>query len=484
MTKAHLPAAHPADATDVTSWVERELAGCRFRDRRLDQRLRKLLTRMAGAIGGSLPLACQDWASTKAAYRFLSNPKVSEHEILQGHFQATRSRFAAVDGPILVIQDTTELSYQRAQPRRIGSTCRVNSGRDKEGRYRMHTVCGLLMHSCLAVTAEGLPLGLSAIKFWTRAHFKGTKELKRKINPTRVPIDQKESIRWLECMRQSVALFGDPARCIHSGDRENDIYEFFCAAHALGTHFLVRTCVDRLAGDGQHTIADEMQEVKVKGRHQVDARTPKGEVSPAVVELRYRRIHVLPLIGKQKRYPALTLTIIHAQERHTPKDRARIDWKLITDLPVRSRADAIQMLDWYAMRWKVELFHKTLKSGCRAEQTKLRTAERLVNLLSVYCILSWRIFWLTMLNRVVPDVPPHLALTALEIDLLDELVSDKGQASLRRKKLSHYLTKIARMGGYLARGHDPPPGNTVMWRGLSRLMDIEIGARIGAQIYG
>ncbi|MPR31441.1 IS4 family transposase [Microvirga tunisiensis] len=484
MTKAHLPAADPADATDAPSWVERELAGCRFRDRRLGQRLRKLLTHMARAIGGSLPLACQDWANTKAAYRFLSNPKVNEYAILQGHFQATRTRFAAVDGPILVIQDTTELSYERAQPRRIGSTCRVNSGRDKEGRYRMHTVCGLLMHSCLAVTAEGLPLGLSAIKFWTRAQFKGTKELKRKINPTRVPIDQKESIRWLECLRQSVALFGAPERCIHIGDRENDIYEFFCTAHALGTHFLVRTCVDRLAGDGQHTIADEMQEVKVKGRHQVEVRSPKGDASLAIVELRYRRIHVLPPIGKQKRYPALTLTIIHAQERHTPKDRARIDWKLITDLPVRSRADAIQMLDWYALRWKVELFHKILKSGCRAEETKLRTAERLVNLLSIYCILSWRIFWMTMLNRVIPHVPPQLALTGLEIDLLDELVRDQGPIVRGRKTLSDYLTKIARMGGYLARGHDPPPGNTVMWRGLSRLMDIELGARIGAQIYG
>lgn len=109
------PAAHPGEGADVTSWIARELAGCRFWDRRLGQRLRKLLTHMAGAIGGSIPLACQDWANTKAAYRFLSNPKVSEHEILQGHFQATRTRFPAVGGPILVLQDTTELSYERAQ---------------------------------------------------------------------------------------------------------------------------------------------------------------------------------------------------------------------------------------------------------------------------------------------------------------------------------------------------------------------------------
>ena len=140
MTKTSLPTHPLGEAANVISGVDQELAGCRFRDNRLGQRLRKLLTHMAGAIGGSLPLACQDWANTKAAYRFLSNPKVSDDEILQGHFQATRTRFAAFGGPILVIQDTTELSYERAQPERIGATRRVNSGREKEGRYRMHTV--------------------------------------------------------------------------------------------------------------------------------------------------------------------------------------------------------------------------------------------------------------------------------------------------------------------------------------------------------
>jgi hypothetical protein len=147
-------------------------------------------------------------------------------------------------------------------------------------------------------------------------------------------------------------------------------------------------------------------------------------------------------------------------------------------------AEAVKKLRWYDVRWKVELFHKILKSGCRAEDARLRTAERLVNLLSLQCILSWRIFWMTMLNRVVPDGSPRLALTALEIDLLDALVPDKAPRSRRRKTLSHYLTKIARIGGYLARGPDPPPGNTVMGRGLTRLMDIELGALIGARIYG
>jgi hypothetical protein len=288
----------------------------------------------------------------------------------------------------------------------------------------------------------------------------------------------------LENLKQSTGLLEDPGRCVHIGDRESDIYELFCAAQQIGTHFLVRTCVDRLAGDGDHTIAEEMDEVAVKGLHRVEVRDTNGDPGEAVLEIRYRKIRVLPPIGKQKRYPALTLTVIHAEERGTPKNRKKIEWKLITDLPVQSRQDAIEKLEWYALRWKIEVFHKILKSGCKAEESKLRTAQRLANLISVFCILSWRVFWMTMLNRSAPDAPPNVALTDIEIALLDHLVRDKGQSLLRRKPLSQYLTKIARLGGYLARANDPPPGNTVMWRGLSRLTDIGLGAIAGAEIVG
>jgi hypothetical protein len=178
------------------------------------------------------------------------------------------------------------------------------------------------------------------------------------------------------------------------------------------------------------------------------------------------------------------LTVIHAQERGAPRNRKKIFWKLITNLPVRSRCEAIEKLGWYALRWKIEVFHKILKSGCKAEESKLRTAERLVNLIAVFCILSWRVFWMTMINRSVPDARPDLALTDVEIGLLDQLVQDKDKKPLRRKTLAYYIVKIARLGGYLARSHDPPPGNMVIWRGLSRLSDIGLGAIIGAKFCG
>jgi hypothetical protein len=378
----------------------------------------------------------------------------------------------------MVLHDTTEFSYRRRRPERVGQTCRVNSGKDRKGRFRMHTVCGLLMHPSLAVTAEGLPLGLAAVKFWTRKKFKGTNALKRKVNPTRIPIERKESIRWLDNMRQSAALLDEPERCVHIGDRESDIYELFCLAQELGTHFLVRSCVDRLAGDGTRTISDLMGEVPVRGRHRVEVRDSQGGLDTAVVQLSYGSLRILPPIGKQKRYPALTLTVLHAREPDEPADRPRIDWRLVTDLPVTSNRAAVEKLRWYALRWKIEVFHKILKSGCKAEDARLRTAERLAKLIAVFCILSWRIFWMTMLNRSAPDATPELALTDIEIALLDRLVPDKAPAPPATRTLASCLTKIARLGGYLARAGDPPPGNTVMWRGLSRLTDITLGASL------
>jgi hypothetical protein len=143
-------------------WTEGEIDETAFKDARLGRRFSELLKQMGDAVGESIPFACQDWANTKAAYRFLANERVEEGDILSGHFAATRARYDSSEGPILLIQDTTEFSYQRVAADEIGITKSVNSGRNKQGRLRHHTVCGMLMHSSLAVTTEGLPLGLAA----------------------------------------------------------------------------------------------------------------------------------------------------------------------------------------------------------------------------------------------------------------------------------------------------------------------------------
>lgn len=458
-----------------SAWINHEVEGCTFKDVRLAKRFGKLLGMMSEGIGESVPYACQDWANTKAAYRFFSNSDVSEDQIMAGHFHATRGRLAQANRKILMLHDTCEFSFQRDKDSKLGLLGQPSCGKGKDGRLKHFTVRGILMHSSLAITLEGLPLGLAAIKFWTRKQFKGCNALKKKINPTRVPIEEKESIRWLENLRQSTALVNHPADCVHIGDRESDIFELFSLADELGTYFLVRTCVDRLAQDAGTTVAAEMKQAPVKGRHRIQGRNKQGESYEADLDIKYEQMQVLPPEGKWKDYTDLTLTVIHATERGTPHGREKIVWKLLTNLPVKTLKAAIEKLNWYALRWKIEVFHKILKSGCKAEESKLRSSERLANLIAIFCIIGWRVFWLTMLRRAEPDLPPAIALAPTEVYLLDELVKTKPGQSQKKATVSDYVIKIARLGGYLNRASDPPPGNMVMWRGLTKLNDIHLG---------
>ena len=455
--------------------MQQELVGCQFADERLGKRFSMVLKQLAEGTAESIPLACQDWANTKAAYRFFANERVSEADILAGHFRATRERTATVGGTLLVLHDTTEFSYPREN---IGLLHRSrNPGRSP------HPLCGISMHSSLVVTAAGLPLGLSAVKFWTRRAFKGTNALKRRVNMTRIPIGEKESVRWVDNLVATTALLGEAGRCVHIGDREADIYELFCAANDVGAHFVIRSAYPRLVEDGTTKTDAAMEEVRVKGLHRITVRDKDDEASEAVLELRYRRMRVLAPVAKQTDYGPLELTMICAEERGTPKGRERISWRLLTDLPVRSCEEAIEKLQWYALRWKIELFHKILKSGCRVEASRLRTAARLVNLIATCCVVAWRIFWLTMINRSQPTAEPTLALTQLELQLLDELVPDRSPPT-HPPTLSRSIIKIAQLGGYLARARDPAPGNIVMWRGLARLTDIAIGYSLRSENEG
>lgn len=458
----------------MDGWVEQELAECLFPDPRLKARLGQLLSDLGQRIGGTTPAACQDWAATKAAYRFYDNPRVDDQTILAGHYAATASRAAQAPGPLLVLHDTTEFSFQRSTPDGIGSLSLI------KGRHATHTVCGVLLHSSLVVTTDGLPLGLAATRFWTRKAFKGTNARKKHVNATRVPIEGKESVHWLTTLTTATERLGDPSRCIHIADRGGDIFEWFGAADAARTRFLVRIHANRRAGRGDTTIEAKLAREPVCGTHTVEVRKAQGNLTTAKLSIRVLTTTIHPPVGKARRYPALLLTVIEARERGTPKDREPIHWKLVTNDPVPDLAAAIQRLDWYSRRWKIEMYHKVLKSGCQAEQSKLRTAERLINLLAVLCVVGWRVFWLTMMNRTHPEAPAESAFSPEEITILHRL---NGESESQRT-LAACIRLLAKLGGYLARAHDPPPGTMVLWRGLIRLTDIQLGFLLKHRLVG
>ena len=267
---------------------------------------------------------------------------------------------------------------------------------------------------------------------------------------------------------------------MHIGDRESDIYELFNECESQGTMFVFRTCANRRSGEGEETVAEVMENQRVKAVHRIEVRNSQGRPSSAVLELKYHRLQICLPDEKTKRYPNLTLTVIHAKERGQPKDRDPIHWKLITNLPVRNKAEVIEKLDWYSLRWKIETFHKVLKSGCREEDSKLRSAERLANLIAILCIVAWRVLWLTMVNRCSPTLPVQLVFTETEIHLLDHLIPMNDGS--HGKTVGAYLTRLARLSGYLNRARDAPPGNMVLWRGMTRLTDIHLGFTLAQNV--
>ena len=182
---------------------------------------------------------------------------------------------------------------------------------------------------------------------------------------------------------------------------------------------------------------------------------------------------VRPPIGKQKRYEHQKLQIIHAAEIDAPDHREPLLWKLITNVEVASFEQAVERLEWYARRWSIETFFKTLKTGCRIKEIRLTTADRLANCIALACITAWRIFWMTMLRRAEPVGDPAAVFTDMELTLLARTAVAKNAS--QSHDLEFYLTTVARLGGYLDRQSDPPPGTTVLWRGFSRLADLVIG---------
>ncbi len=468
------------------SWINEELKDSKFSDKRLKSRFLKIMNQLFDKMGSSIPMACQDWANTKAAYRFFSNPNLSEEEILEGHFHSTKSRFDATEGSVLVLHDTTEMTYTREKPTAIGYTRKCGNRKGLFDQDVKRAMCGVLMHSSLVLTLEGVPLGFAAKKFWNREKFKDAKSLSRKQNATRIPIEEKESYRWLESIRNSNKVLGDPERLIHVGDREADVFELFHTTESDSSNYLVRIKVNRRTDteNDSKTIHDVLRNAKTRGNVEISYRDEDGEQVTAILEMKFERIKVRPPFGpKSNKYPNIEATIIWAKEiSKSGGNREPIDWKLITNLPVEDLEDSKEKLRWYALRWKIEVFFKVLKSGCKVEESKLRTADALCKLIAIYSIVAWRIFWMTMLSRDSKDLPANLILSDVEIKILDNLQPERKKSEI--KTLSHYLIKIAKLGGYLARASDSPPGNTIIWRGMQRLIEIRLGVEIGLRLVG
>jgi len=447
------------------TWGEREFRAVELGDKRLERRLKVVAEDLLARPQAPINQASADWAATKAAYRFFENPQATEAKIFIAHRDCTVQRMRG-QAVMLAIQDTTYLNYSHhPQTRGLGPI--GDSRSDAQG---------LIMHSTLIVTPEGLPLGLLTQKIWARASYSQQSERERK----NTAIEQKESYRWLDALQETVDLAPANTLVVTLCDREADIYEFLAEAQQLEAKFVLRAAWDRhIAHDDFPRLWPLLEGQAVAGYLTIEL--PAREQRPqrqARLALRFTAVTLDP----PQRYraavpqplPSLSLYAVQVKEVEPPAEEPAIEWMLLTNIPVHTVNEALQRVEWYRRRWLIEEFHKILKSGCRIEACRLQTAQRLIRYVTLCSVIAWRLYWLTQVNRTAPTAPATTILAPEEVETLRALSSRALPPSNSPLTTREAARLIAKLGGFLGRRHDGEPGITVMWRGWQRLSDLAL----------
>ena len=452
----------PLPPTQPTDWAEEEFGRAELGDQRLTQRLMSIARDFYANPQAQIPEACQSRAKTKAAYRFFGHPKTTMNEMLEPHYAATIQRIAK-ERVVLSVQDTTSLNYS-AHP--------LTNGIGPIGSHEDGTI-GLILHDTMALTLEGTPLGLMNVQCWARDRKSFGKHHQRK----KKPIEQKESFKWLNSFQAAVEAQRQccDTTIVSVGDREADIYELFQLAleDPHGPKLLVRAEQDRLLADGQGHLWPFMEkqpaaasyELAIPRRHNRPARQ-------AQVEMRFAQVALNPPQAKPHLKP-LTLWCVLAQEVNPPQSVEAVCWMLLTTCLITSFKQALEKITWYTRRWWIEVYHRTLKSGCKIEERQLGSACRIEACLAIDMVVAWRIFHLTKLGRETPNVPCTVFFEEAEWKALHAFVTKKPIPPAEPPSLQTAMCWAAMLGGYRGRNGDGPPGTQTLWRGMQHLDDLK-----------
>src|SRR5688572_4196863 len=381
--------------------------------------------------------------------------------LLESHYAATAGRMAQ-QAIVLAAQDTTSLNYS------------LHPATENLGPIATHSegVVGLLVHDTMAFNLEGTPLGLLNVQCWARDPEQFGKRHKRR----QLGFEEKESVKWLRSL-QAVARIQSrcpQTRIVSVGDREADIYELFVwATEQTGRpELLIRAEHNRRVREEHGYLWEQLaaqplagiKEVRVSRRANRPARTAGLEVRLGSVELRAPKT--------RGRLPDVGLWAVWARESDAPSGIEPVEWMLLTAVPVENFQQACEKLEWYTRRWGIEIFHRTLKSGCQIETRQLGSADRIEACLAIDMVVAWRIFHLTKLGRQTPDVPCTVFFEQAQWKALYCFVRQDPKPPDQPPTLREAVRMLASLGGFLARTSDREPGTKSLWLGIQRLDDI------------
>jgi len=445
---------------DETHWAFEEFRNLGINCGRTIKRFIRSTITLSRKIGESIAGASNSKAEAKAMYRLIDNKKVTEAVVLQAHQKATIQKMKeSGELIILAVQDTTTLNYtSHKKTEGLGD---FGAGPDNRG---------LIVHSALAVTPKGIALGLLDQFIWTRPPEERGKRVEKRLKP----IEEKESYKWLKSMNNSQIGIPNDIRLVHVGDREADVYEFFNHVIANQQDFLVRVVQNRMTTEACK-LFDKVKNEQPAGQISVEIprdtrrNLPKRE---ATLEIRYSRVTIQAPMNTPKKFinnSNITLSIVHIQELNPSNDVEPIEWYLATSMDISNLDEAVEKVNWYIHRWKIERFHYILKSGCNIEHLQHRTAERLQKLILVYSIISVRILGMTYLARQYPEESCTMFLEEEEWKVLYCIANRTLTVPQTVPTIKEAVSYLAKLGGFLGRKGDGEPGAKVLWKGLNEL---------------
>ena len=470
----------------LVPWVMEEMKTAEFEDKRLNERLKAVLSALAERPTASIPAACGGHGEMVAAYRFFDNHKVTYERILAPHIERTLERMAA-QPVVLLVQDTTELDFTRPEQQMIGAGSLDGSAR-----------CGAFLHPLVAFTPDGTPLGTCWTTIWTRDQPppETRREKEKRLKST--PIEEKESQRWIDGLRQAgeVARQVPAVKCVCIADSEADIYELFAEPRGeASAEWLVRACQDRAVlkepGNPDDTArhirqAVESQpvlfshEISVRGRApakiacETRSRRQPRESRRAVVEVRATTVTLRGPARPGSKLPAVTVNVVQVREVNPPPSDVPVEWLLVTSLPIESVEQVREIIQYYAARFMIEVLFHVLKSGCRVEERRFEHIDRMLPCVAVYLIVAWRTLMICRLGRSAPELDCEAIFDPAEWKSVWMTVRGTEPPS-RPPKLGEFLRLVAQLGGYVDYpNRKDPPGPQTLWLGLQRMYDLAL----------
>jgi hypothetical protein len=478
----------PLDAgLDATTWTEQEFGGAPLGDKRLSQRLVQSATVQAANPMRSFPGAAGgDQALVKGHYRFLEQPDdsaVTMENILLPHREQTMRRMQA-EKTVLCIHDGTDLDYNgAAECDGLGVIGTNQTGAKSRGLH---------LHSTLTVTEEGIPLGVLS----ARCDAPVSRPDEDERASAQVPIEEKRTYSWILAMRdcEAVAAEMPHTKLVQVMDREADIFELFdeWRQGARRTQLLIRakhnrqtTAADTKLFDGVRATEPRLQLQLHIARQSARPKKSKQKARPkraertAEMTLRYQQVELPPPRHLSDKEP-IALWVVHLVEEQPPAGVAPVEWFLLTTTEITSPEQAELLLGRYCLRWRIEDWHRVLKSGCGIEELRNETADRLKRAVAMYLVIAWRVMLMTLLGREVPDLPAQVLFTDIELEVLTAYARSRRDLK-PPERLGDAVRLVARLGGYQGRKNDPPPGHQVLWIGYSQLRFMGLGYILGRE---